>query len=166
MTDAIPEDVMRQIRQTRLFALDFDGVLTDNSVIVHQDGSEAVRCWRGDGIGLKKLQQRMKVVILSTETNPIVSKRAEKLGVECHQGLSDKLAALERLATEAGTDLVSVAYMGNDINDASCLERVGLPIVVRDAHASVLGLAKIRTSLPGGYGAVREVCDLFEDAWT
>jgi 3-deoxy-D-manno-octulosonate 8-phosphate phosphatase (KDO 8-P phosphatase) len=165
MTLSVSEEIVRQIRKTRLFAFDFDGVFTDNSVYVFEDGSEAVRCWRSDGLGLRKLERLVKVVILSTERNPVVLRRAEKLGVECHHGLPDKLVVLERLASEAGLDLSSVAYMGNDINDADCLTQVGLPIVVRDAHEDVIGLGKLRTETRGGRGAVREVCDLFERVW-
>jgi 3-deoxy-D-manno-octulosonate 8-phosphate phosphatase (KDO 8-P phosphatase) len=163
--DIVPEDIAAQIRKTRLFAFDFDGVFTDNTVYVHEDGTETVRCWRGDGLGLRQLERLVKIVILSTEVNPVVARRAEKLRIECHQGLSDKLIMLERLAAQAGTDLSSVAYMGNDINDASCLVRVGLPIVVQDAHEDVLMLGKLRTTHPGGRGAVREVCDLFARVW-
>jgi YrbI family 3-deoxy-D-manno-octulosonate 8-phosphate phosphatase len=165
MTLSVSEEIVLQIRKTRMFAFDFDGVFTDNTVYVFENGSEAVRCWRSDGLGLRKLERLVKVVILSTERNPVVLRRAEKLGIECHHGLSDKLLVLERLARESGLELSSVAYMGNDINDASCLERVGLPIVVHDAHEDVVGLAKIRTETRGGRGAVREVCDLFERVW-
>jgi 3-deoxy-D-manno-octulosonate 8-phosphate phosphatase (KDO 8-P phosphatase) len=162
---AIPDELIVQIRKTRLFAFDFDGVFTDNTVYVSDDGSEAVRCWRSDGLGLRKLERLVKIVILSTEQNQVVRRRADKLGIECHHGLPDKLIVLERLASEAGIELDSVAYMGNDINDAACLERVGLPIVVQDAHEDVVGLAKFQTATRGGRGAVREVCDLFERVW-
>jgi 3-deoxy-D-manno-octulosonate 8-phosphate phosphatase (KDO 8-P phosphatase) len=165
MTGPVDDDIVRQIRKTRLVAFDFDGVFTDNTVYVFQDGTEAVRCWRSDGLGLRKLERLVQIVILSTERNPVVLRRAEKLGVACQHGLEDKLAALERLADELGLDLSTIAYMGNDINDAACLERVGLPIVTQDAHEDVLRLAKLRTSARGGRGAVREVCDLFDRVW-
>lgn len=165
MRPLIPDELAAQIRKTRLVAFDFDGVFTDNGVYVFDDGTEAVRCWRGDGIGLRLLERRAKVVILSTESNAVVRRRADKLGVECHQGLADKLVVLERLASESGIELGAVAFVGNDINDAACLRRVGLPIVVCDAHPDVLELAKLRTRTPGGQGAVREVCDLFESVW-
>jgi len=165
MRPVISDELAAQIRRTRLVAFDFDGVFTDNAVYVFDDGAEAVRCWRGDGIGLRQLERRARVVILSTEKNPVVQRRADKLGVECHHGLSDKLGVLERLARDAGVELADAAFVGNDINDAPCLRRVGLPIVVSDAHPDVLELAKLRTRTPGGQGAVREVCDLFESVW-
>jgi YrbI family 3-deoxy-D-manno-octulosonate 8-phosphate phosphatase len=158
------DDALRaRVRRLRLVAFDFDGVFTDNTVIVSEDGSESVRCWRGDGLGLRKLEALgLGLVIVSTEPNPVVAMRAKKLRIRCLHGLEDKLAAVQALADEAGCGLDAVAYVGNDVNDRSCLEAVGLPVVVADAHADVASLAAYRTRAPGGRGAVREVCDLFE----
>jgi YrbI family 3-deoxy-D-manno-octulosonate 8-phosphate phosphatase len=151
------------IRKIRMVAFDFDGVFTDNMVYVFQNGNEAVRCSRGDGIGLQKLKQLgIETVIISTEANPVVSARAEKLKMRCVQNCPDKRAELEKITQELGITLDEVAFVGNDINDRDCLKCVGLPIVVQDAHPDVLGLAKYRTQTAGGHGAVREICDLFE----
>lgn len=151
------------IRTIRLVAFDFDGVFTDNAVYVFQDGSEAVRCFRGDGIGLENLRALgVAVAIISTETNPVVSARARKLGIPCVQGCKDKRAALEDMAREKGISLAEVAFVGNDINDLPCLTAVGLPVVVQDAHPDVIPYGRYRTTSPGGRGAVRELCDLFE----
>ncbi len=79
--------------------------------------------------------------------------------MRCVQGCSDKLGAVRSLAAELGVRLEDVAYVGNDINDLACLEAVGLPIVVQDAHQDVLAAAAYRTTARGGQGAVREVCD-------
>lgn len=152
-----------RIRSIRLVAFDFDGVFTDNKVYVFQDGSEAVCCYRGDGIGLAKLKQLgIALVIISTEINPIVGVRSKKLGIPCVQGCADKRAALTTIASDLGLLLHQVAFVGNDLNDLGCLEDVGLPIVVRDAHADVAGTALYQTQSGGGQGAVREICDLFE----
>lgn len=153
------------IRGIRLIAFDFDGVFTDNRVQVFEDGSEAVQCYRGDGIGLQKLRRLgIETVIISTESNPVVSARARKLKIRCVQDCRDKRAALESIAGESGISLAEVAFVGNDINDLPCLSCVGMPIVVHDAHPDVIAHAVYRTSRPGGYGAVREVCDLFEQS--
>jgi 3-deoxy-D-manno-octulosonate 8-phosphate phosphatase (KDO 8-P phosphatase) len=153
-------DVRRVAGQVRLVAFDFDGVFTDNTVYVTQDGVESVRCWRSDGLGLQKLQAAgIGAVIISTEKNPVVSARSAKLKITCHQGCDDKLAQLREVAGAMGAGLDAVAYVGNDINDAECLGAVALPIVVDDAHADVLALGLLRTRMPGGRGAVREVCD-------
>ncbi|HEX9264742.1 MAG TPA: HAD hydrolase family protein [Candidatus Binatia bacterium] len=152
-----------RIRSIRLVAFDFDGVFTDNKVYVFQDGTEAVRCHRGDGIGLEKLKYLgIDCVVVSTEVNPIVGARGRKLGVPCVQGCQDKRVALEAIVRERRLSLEQVAFLGNDVNDRSCLEIVGLPMVVQDAHSDVISLALYQTKAKGGEGAVREVCDLFE----
>ncbi|HOC91527.1 MAG TPA: HAD hydrolase family protein [bacterium] len=157
----IMPDTVERIRALKLMAFDFDGVFTDNMVYVSQDGSETVRCSRGDGLGLQTLRALgMELIIISTETNPVVSARAAKLGIKCVQSCGDKRAALEKAAKEIGAELAQAGFMGNDINDLKCLEAAGLPIVVSDAHPDVLEVAAYRTRARGGEGAVREVCDL------
>lgn len=154
--------LVARIRRTRLLGFDFDGVFTDNAVYVFEDGREAVRCYRGDGLGLRRLEQvGVLPVIVSGETNPVVLARSRKLQVRCIHGCQDKLTAVQELAVEQGLTLEQVGFVGNDINDAAVLAQVGLAIVVQDAHPDVLPLAHYRTQRPGGYGAVREVCDLF-----
>ena len=151
------------LAKIRLVAFDFDGVFTDNMVYVLEDGTEAVRCFRSDGLGLQKLEQLgIETAIISTEANPVVSARARKLKIRCVQDCRDKRAALESIAKESGISLAEVAFVGNDINDLPCLECVALPIVVQDAHPDVVSTARYQTKNPGGHGAVREVCDLFE----
>lgn len=157
------QSLAERIRSIRLVAFDFDGVFTDNKVYVFQDGSEAVCCFRGDGIGLEKLKRLgIATVIISTEVNQIVGVRSKKLGMPCVQGCADKRAALAKIVEERGLSLSQVAFVGNDVNDFSCLQDVGLPIVVQDAHSDVAELGVYRTQTAGGQGAVREVCDLFE----
>ena len=143
-------------------AFDFDGVFTDNRVLVMEDGREAVFCSRADGLGLQALvRSGVGCLVLSTETNPVVSARAAKLGLECVQGLGDtKWEALQRILTERGIDPGRVAYVGNDINDLDCLRHVGVGICVADAYPEVKAAARFSTLRPGGQGAVREVCDL------
>lgn len=150
------------IRNIRLVAFDFDGVFTDNMVYVFEDGREAVRCSRADGLGLSKLKRLgIHSAIISTETNPVVSARARKLNLRCVQGVEDKRAALESILREHNLTLEQAAFVGNDINDLPCLMAVALPIVVQDAHPDVLPYARYQTKARGGYGAVREICDLF-----
>jgi 3-deoxy-D-manno-octulosonate 8-phosphate phosphatase (KDO 8-P phosphatase) len=157
------DNIQEIIRRIRLVAFDFDGVFTDNMVYVFEDGTEAVRCFRSDGIGLQKLEPLgIKKVIISTEANPVVSARARKLKMECVQNCQDKRAVLKEIAGNMDISLDEVAFVGNDINDLSCLTCVALPIVVKDAHPDVVPAARYQTKAPGGCGAVREICDLFE----
>ena len=144
----------------KLVAFDFDGVFTDNSVYVLEDGREMVRCSRSDGLGVGLLKPLgLELVIISTETNPVVSARARKLGIACVQGCDDKLAALDRLLADKGLERRQAAFLGNDVNDLACLRAVGLPVAVADSHPAILPHVRYRTQAAGGYGAVREFCD-------
>jgi len=159
VAERAPVDDARFAR-VRMLVLDFDGVLTDNTVSVTSDGVESVTCWRGDGIGTAALMAAgVPVLVLSKERDPVVRVRCDKLGLECHQGVDDKAPALIALLAERGIDPADAAYVGNDTNDLGPLGIVGLPIVVADAHADVLDRAEYVTIAPGGRGAVREVCD-------
>jgi YrbI family 3-deoxy-D-manno-octulosonate 8-phosphate phosphatase len=156
-----PNSIEQIIGRIRLVAFDFDGVFTNNMVYVFEDGTEAVRCTRSDGIGLQKLRQAgIDTIIISTETNPVVSARARKLKIDCVQDCQDKRGVLEERTAKIGISLDQVAFVGNDINDLPCLTCVGLPIVVKDAHPDVIPVARYQTQNPGGHGAVREVCDI------
>ena len=139
---------------------DFDGVHTDDSATTDAEGHETVRVSRSDGMGIAELRRAgIPVLILSTETNPVVSARARKLRVDVRQGLDDKATALIEWASEVGVPLANVAYVGNDINDLACLNLVGWPVVVPDAHPLVLAAARVVLTRPGGHGAVREVAE-------
>ena len=145
---------------------DFDGVMTDNRVLVAEDGRESVFCSRADGLGVQRLSRAgVGCLVLSTETNPVVSARAAKLGVECVQGLGDaKGEALRGILRDRALDPGAVAYVGNDVNDIDCLRQVGVPICVADAWPAVRRAARFVTARRGGDGAVREVCDLVLEA--
>lgn len=157
----VPPDLEERLAGVRLLVLDFDGVLTDNTVTVTSDGVESVTCWRSDGLGLAALRRDgVDVLVLSTETDPVVGVRCRKLGLDHQQALADKGAALAEVLAARGLAPEHVAYVGNDVNDLGCLAQVGLPVVVADAHEDVRPAAAIVTRLPGGRGAVREVCDL------
>ena len=159
--ESLPPALTEALRRVRLVAFDFDGVFTDNAVYVSQDGTESVRCVRSDGLGLQVLAALgVSTVIISTETNPVVTARSRKLSVRCIQGCQDKRAALDGVVAELDVSLHETAFVGNDINDLDCLKAVGVSIVVADAHPDIVPHALFRTRTPGGYGAVREVCDL------
>jgi N-acylneuraminate cytidylyltransferase len=126
-----------------------------------KEGREAVWCHGGDGWGIARLQEAgVEVVVLSSETNPVVAARCRKVGLACLQGCPDKLATLRGIARELSLTPEKIAYVGSDINDLDCLQWVGLPIAVADAYPPVQSAARLITTQPGGHGAVREVCDL------
>ena len=160
MTDLAP-----LLARVRLAVFDFDGVFTDNRVWVNERGEESVRCSRSDGLGLRRLDEvDVAYLIVSTEANAVVRARAEKLLTECVHGVDDKLAVLEERAERAGASLEEVAYVGNDVNDATCLGAVGLPVVPADAWPEVVPLARWVLTRAGGEGCVREFCDAVWDA--
>jgi N-acylneuraminate cytidylyltransferase len=141
--------------------LDFDGVLTDNRVWVNGDGSELVAANRSDGLGLAQLRKvGIDVVVVSTETNPVVAARCRKLGLDFSQGLTDKGARLSEWMAQKALDPREVIYVGNDVNDLGCFAAAGFRVAVADAHPAVLDNADLVLSRAGGHGAVRELCDL------
>lgn len=143
-----------------MLVLDFDGVLTDDRVLLGEDGAEFVMCSRSDGMGLARLKAAgLPVMILSSETNPVVSARARKLGLPVEQGVCDKAAALRRLVETHGVTLAEVAYVGNDVNDVACLRLAGLAVTPADARPEACACAHHVLDACGGRGAVRELCD-------
>lgn len=143
-----------------LIVFDFDGVLTDNRVLVTEDGKEAVLCNRADGLGFDMFRAaNISAVIVSTERNPVVTRRAEKLRVPVLQNVADKSSTLVEHCRTAGIDLARVMFVGNDINDLAAMRLVGIPVAVADAHPAVLDVARIVLSSKGGDGAAREVAE-------
>ncbi len=157
----LDQALQERLRGLRLVFFDFDGVFTDNAVYVDQDGRESVRCSRADGLGLERLRKAgVEAYIVSTEINPVVAARATKLRVRFVQAVTDKADAVARIAAELGVDLADTAFVGNDINDLPALARVGVPMAVADAEDGIADAVMLRTTRKGGYGAVREICDL------
>jgi len=153
------------LERVQLAIFDFDGVFTDNRVYVNERGEEALAFSRSDGLGLRRLDEvGVQSLIVSMEQNPIVGARAQKLRVDCVQGVDDKLAVVRERAAAAGVSLEQAAYVGNDINDADCLRAVGLPVVPADAWPEVQPLAQWVLSHAGGAGCVREFCDAVWEA--
>jgi YrbI family 3-deoxy-D-manno-octulosonate 8-phosphate phosphatase len=159
-TDLTSTSAASVLATIALVVFDFDGVMTDNRVLVMQDGTEGAFCNRSDGLGIGMLAAAgMPMMVMSKEKNPVVGARCRKLGIECHQGIDDKLTTLRTIAGERGIAFGQIAYVGNDINDLAVMREVGVPIAVADAYTPVLAAAKFITIRNGGYGAVREVCD-------
>jgi N-acylneuraminate cytidylyltransferase len=144
-----------------LVVLDFDGVMTDNRVWVNEEGREMVAANRSDSLGLAYLRREgVKVVVLSTETNPVVAARCRKLNLPVYQGVSDKAAALPGILQEMGVSPEHTIYVGNDSNDVPCFPLVACALVVEDAQTAARRAADIILTRKGGHGAVREVCDI------
>ncbi|MFI1162388.1 cytidylyltransferase domain-containing protein [Streptomyces sp. NPDC020801] len=138
--------------------LDFDGTQTDDRVLIDSDGREFVSVHRGDGLGIAALRRSgLKMLILSTERNPVVAARARKLRLPVLHGIDRKDLALKQWCEEQGIAPERVLYVGNDVNDLPCFALVGWPVAVASAHDVVRGAARAVTTLPGGDGAIREI---------
>ncbi len=138
--------------------LDFDGTQTDDRVLVDSEGREFVSVHRGDGLGIAALRRSgLKMLILSTEQNPVVAARARKLKLPVLHGIDRKDLALKQWCEEQGIAPERVLYVGNDVNDLPCFALVGWPVAVASAHDVVRGAARAVTTVPGGDGAIREI---------
>ncbi|MFF7123738.1 cytidylyltransferase domain-containing protein [Streptomyces sp. NPDC008240] len=138
--------------------LDFDGTQTDDRVLIDSDGREFVSVHRGDGLGIAALRNSgLKMLILSTEQNPVVAARARKLKLPVLHGIDRKDLALKQWCEEQGIAPERVLYVGNDVNDLPCFALVGWPVAVASAHDVVRGAARAVTTVPGGDGAIREI---------
>jgi len=144
----------------KLIVYDFDGVLTDNRVWVSETGEETVACNRSDGWWIGQIRDLgVEQIILSTETNPVVSARGKKLKIEVHQGKQDKAHAFRELVKKRSLSFEQVVYIGNDMNDWGCFENAGFTFAPEDSHPKILQIAKQVIPVKGGAGIVRFVYD-------
>ncbi len=150
-------------KQIKMLICDFDGVVTDNRVWTDQDGRETVAASRSDSMRFRELREHgIEVMILSSEVNSVVQARAKKMGVEAIHGVGivAKGEALKKLLAEKNVDPANVVYVGNDINDLPCFEIAGWAMAVADSYPEVLRAADYVLKKNGGYGAIREVCEI------
>ena len=159
-----PGKSRREMPETiKLIVTDFDGVLSDGRVWVDENGKETVAASRSDSMRIKQMREiGIDVVILSSEVNPVVSMRAKKMNVEAIHGvgLDEKGMALKKYLAEKNIDASQVVYLGNDFNDLPCYEIAGWSVAVADAYPEVLRAADHVLKTNGGFGALRELCDL------
>lgn len=155
------DEIFARARPIRLLALDVDGVLTDGRLYFSNSGEEMKTFSTLDGQGIKLLQQSgVTVALITARTSQLVSNRAANLGIKyVQQGSDNKLASLAALLQQLGLDLSQTAYVGDDLPDLACIRRVALGVAVPEAHETIRAQAYCVTTLPGGKGAVREVCD-------
>lgn len=145
---------------------DFDGVFTDNKVLVDQHGVESVVCDRGDGLAFDLLRKAIvdrqwdvDYFILSKEQNPVVSVRAEKLSVRCVQGISEKSQYLSTYLAVKKRSESGMLYVGNDLNDLRPMRLAGYSVAPSDAHILIQRCASHVLPQKGGNGFVRAVIE-------
>ena len=160
------QDLKQKAADIRLVIFDVDGVLTDGSLFIGDDGQEYKAFHSKDGFGMRMLQETgVQIGIITGRTSEVVRIRMESLDIQhVYQGMREKLPAYEALKTATGLDDGQIAYVGDDVVDLPVMTRVGLAIAVQDAHALTKQHAHHVTAACGGRGAAREVCELLMDA--
>jgi N-acylneuraminate cytidylyltransferase len=145
----------------QLIVYDFDGVMTDNRVSLDESGIESVRVNRSDGLAISRIREMgIPQLILSTEKNRVVEKRAAKLGIPYLSGISDKKETLREYLAKKDIDKNKVIYVGNDINDLAVMNYVGFPVAPNDASMEIKKIARTVTIAQGGRGVIRELLDI------
>ena len=160
MSSALP--TIEGLKKSGAIFYDFDGVMTDNRVLVTEQGIEAVFCNRSDGLAIAEFRRLgIHQAIISTETNPVVARRAEKLQIPVIHKLdssgTDKGSVLRAYAEKNGINLTHSIFIGNDINDLPALKLVGYPCCPADAEDEVKAVCGWISKKAGGYGVVRNL---------
>lgn len=155
------DDAIARARKIRLIAFDVDGVMTDGTLFLADDGQEYKGFNSLDGHGLKMLQRSgVTLAIITGRTSRVVEHRARNLGIDIvHQGAHDKLVVYQALCRELGIDPEATAYMGDDVVDLPVMRRAGLAITVPAAPELVKAHSHYTTRREAGRGAVREACE-------
>lgn len=158
----IADDVWKKAQQIKLFICDIDGVFSDGRIYLSNDGEELKAFHTKDGYGIKALGANgVDVAVITGRRSNIVQTRMSALNVKhIVQGEENKLPALKHMLEQLSLSPKQVAYIGDDMPDFQCMEYVGFSIAVNDAHPTILSIADYTTSIRGGFGAVREMCDI------
>jgi 3-deoxy-D-manno-octulosonate 8-phosphate phosphatase (KDO 8-P phosphatase) len=160
------KDILEKAARIRLVVFDVDGVLTDGSLFVGDDGQEYKAFHSRDGHGIKMLMSHgVEVAVITGRTSQVVVHRMKNLGItQVYQGKLEKLPAYQELIQKLGITEEQTAYVGDDVVDLPVMRRVGLAIAVQDAHPLVRKHSHWQTPNPGGRGAARDVCELLMEA--
>jgi len=148
------------MEEIRLLVLDVDGTLTDGRLHYGATGETHKSFHVRDGFGIRAvLSAGIVVAVISGRRSPAVTRRCRELGINhVYQGIEDKAVVLQRLMKQLRLQWRQCACIGDDVPDLPLMQQAGLAVAVADAHPRALGCAHRRTRLPGGAGAVREVC--------
>jgi 3-deoxy-D-manno-octulosonate 8-phosphate phosphatase (KDO 8-P phosphatase) len=146
----------------KLCAFDVDGVFTDGRFYLSNDGVESKAFHTQDGFGIRQLLNAgIAVAVISGRKSAAVANRMSELGVQhVVQGCGDKVTALNEIITSLGILAAECTYVGDDIPDLPLLDHVGFSIAVANAVPTLHEACDYSTSASGGFGAVREVCEL------
>ncbi len=144
----------------KLIIYDFDGVMTNNKVLVDQNGKESVFCNRDDGWAIRKLKEQGFIqIILSSENSPIVLTRAKKLNIPAFVNKIDKIKEFPKFLKEYKCKQEEVIYVGNGLNDIEIMKEVGLSFCSADAHPQIQKIAMVILKTKGGDGVILEMLE-------
>jgi len=160
------KDILEKASRIRLLVFDVDGVLTDGSLYIGDDGQEYKAFHSRDGHGIKMLLSHgVEIAVITGRTSRVVEYRMKNLGIShVYQGKLEKLPAFQELTQKLGITEEQTAYVGDDVVDLPVMRRVGLAIAVQDAHPLVRQHSHWQTPNAGGRGAARDVCELIMEA--
>jgi len=158
----VSTDIIEKMQKVKLFICDIDGVFSDGRIYLGNNGEELKAFHTKDGYGIKALgASGVDVAVITGRKSNIVATRMTALNVKyIVQGKENKLPALKVMLDTLKLLPEQVAYIGDDMPDFECMSYVGLSIAVNDAHPAILQISDFTTSIRGGFGAVRESCDL------
>ena len=157
-----PDELRERMRRLKMLLLDVDGVLTDGGLYYTEGGEQIKRFCVRDGLGIKLLQQAgIEVAFVTGLKSNMVEQRAASLGiVEVAQGAMVKEPVVEAMLKRRGLKWEEVGYIGDDLIDVPVMRLTGFAAAVADAEPLTKKCAHYVTRLPGGRGAVREVCNM------
>ncbi|MBD1433865.1 HAD hydrolase family protein [Sphingobacterium sp. DN00404] len=153
--------VLQAFANINVLFLDVDGVLTDGSVLVTEQGEQLRRFSIKDGYAIQlAIKRGLRIAVISGGKSQGVLQRLRGLGVEdVFLGVGDKLTVMHDIILRYNVALTEVAFMGDDIPDLACLKQVGLPICPQDAVEEIKAVAHYVSPQKGGEGCVRDVIE-------
>ena len=154
------KDSKISLKMIDAIVMDFDGVLTNNKVIVNEEGTESVVCSRSDGIAFDAMRKLgIKSFVISSERNRVVAKRSQKLSTNVIFGSNDKCKSIIEITKQNQIELSRTLFVGNDINDYHAMEMAGYRACPNDSHPFIKEIANIVTWKNGGDGVIREILE-------
>lgn len=158
-------EMVKRMAKIEALILDVDGVLTDDSLYFGPDGFELKRFNIGDGLNMVLATRAgLEVIIVSNRHSEATASRMRDLKIKhVIQAHGNKHRLLTEYMEKSGLkiDLAKTAFIGNDIMDMPLMKHIGLKIAVADAYPDLIDMVDFVSSKKGGYGAVREIIDLY-----
>lgn len=153
--------VLRAFANIKLLFLDVDGVLTDGTVLVTEQGEQLRRFSIKDGYAIQLAVKRgLHIVIISGGKSNGVLHRLNGLGVtDVFLNVADKLTTMQEVVRRYQVAWSETAFMGDDIPDLACLKQVGLPLCPQDAVEEIKAVCDYISPKRGGEGCVRDVIE-------